>query len=769
MEGKAASSDQLNEREKAILEWLSKGLSNQEIADELYLSLNTVKWYNQQIYSKLGVSSRTQAIASAKDQGLLVDGDVKTPSVSRHNLPGQTTPFIGRSREIAEVKKLLDTTRLLTLTGTGGTGKTRLALRLAIDIAETFADGVYFIDLAPLTDHMLVAKAVAETLGVFENPDESLSNTLKRGLAQRNVLLVMDNFEHVIEAAPLVSELLAASPSLKILATSRESLRLSGEQEYPVPPLSLPAADADSVQSLIESEAGSLFVQRAQMALPHFEAHEDHASAVAQICIRLDGLPLAIELAAARCKLLTPRALLERLEGAHEDSPFKALTGGSRDAPPRHRTLRDTIAWSYNLLDEGEKRLFARLAVFRGGRSLEAVEAVCGMDLPIDVFDGLASLVDKSLVQQKEVAGGELRFVLLEMIYQYAREHLEASGETDDMRRRHAAYFVEMAERAEPEMWLAGYDYWCQQFELEIDNLRAILEWTLSDGDVVLGVRLAGALGLFWYSKGYHTEGLGWTGKLLERLDEAPGIYHPKFLFRAGQLAGMHDLDRARHLLTRARDIARELGDKFEMARAQTLLSYTMMGEAETAMPLAEESLALFRELNHQPGIAQALNAIGEIARISGDDGRAKRVYEECLAVSQQTGQIQRICDMCTNLAFIAQHEGDHERALNLGRQALRLSHDRQDRQRMAEALPIIAGSLGALGQPQRAARLVGASDAELERMGAFRQPGDTPEYDRIVAGVGAQLGETNFQTAWAEGRELSLEQAVRDALREAN
>ena len=766
MEGKARSPDQLNEREKEILARLSAGLSDQQIADELFLSLNTVKWYNRQIYGKLGVRSRTQAIAHAKTVGLLDEGaSVSPPPVSRHNLPAPVTPFIGRSREIAEVKQLLGSCRLLTFTGTGGTGKTRLALQVAAEIADDYADGVAFVDLAPLSDHILVAKAIASALGVFENPAEPLLDTLKRVLAQRELLLLIDNFEHVIEAAPLVSELLAASPHLKVLSTSRESLRLAGEQEYFVPPLSLPVAGALPVQNLTKSEAGLLFLRRAQMAQPDFKVNDDNALAIAQICTRLDGLPLAIELAAARCKVLTPQALLERLEGTGDDSPLRALAGGSRDTPPRHRTLHDTMAWSYDLLHEDEKTLFARLAVFRGGRSLEAIEAVCGEDPAIDVFDGLASLVDKSLVQQKEVPGGEPRFVLLEMIHEYARERLEASGEAEKMRRRHAVYFVELAERAEPELRLARYDHWCQLFELELDNIRAALEWTLRAGDVTLGVRLAAALGLFWYGKGHHVEGIRWTEQLLGRLDEAPAIYQPKFLVSAGHMAWMVDLHAAQHLFAKALDISRDSGDKLQVAWALTFKAYTMMQEPEAAMPIAEEGLALFRELKHQPGVAQALNIIGEIARLSGDAGRARHVYEECLAVCRQTGEARRICYMCNNLAYIAQHEGNRARAMELARQALELARDRKDKSDMASSLAILAGSIGMTGQPQRSARLLGTVGAALERMGAFHQPGDKPEMDRIIAEVQAQLDGATFQAALTEGRQMTLEQAVADAL----
>ncbi len=767
MEGKAESIHQLSEREKQILAHLSTGLSDQQIADDLFLSLNTVKWYNRQIYSKLGVGSRTQAIASAKRLGLLDHAVSISLPVSRHNLPAPTTVFIGRSREIAEATQLLNNSRMLTLTGTGGTGKTRLALRVATEVMDAFADGVYFVDLAPLSDHTLVAKAIAGALGVVENSTEPLLHTLKRALAQRELLFLIDNFEHVIMAAPLVSDLLSACPHLKVLVTSRESLRLTGEQEYPVPPLSLPIADTVSIQNLAESEAGALFVQRAQMTRPHFAVSDASAPAIAQICTRLDGLPLAIELAAARCKLLTPQALLERLAGTRDNSPLRALGSGSRDAPPRHRTLWDTMAWSYNLLVEDEKRLFARLAVFRGGRSLDAIEAICSENLSTDVFDTLASLVDKNLVQQKETPGGEPRFVLLEMIHEYARERLEASDEAEAMRRRHAEYFVALAERGEPELRLSRYDYWCQRFERELDNLRAALEWALSGGDVTLGVRLASALGLFWYGQGYHVEGVRWTEQLLERLDEVPAMYHPQFLISAGRMAWMVDLEAATRLLVRALDVSRDLGDKLQAAWALAFQGYAMQREPEAAMPIAEASLALFREMNHLPGIAQSLNIIGELARIGGDDERARRAYEECLAVCQQTGEALRTCYNYVNLAYIAQHEGDHEYALRLVRQALQLSRNRKYARDIASFLVTFAGSIAALGQLQRAARLIGASEAALEHMGAFHQPSDQPEIDRIIADVSAQLDEAAFESAWAEGRQMTLEQAVAEALEE--
>ncbi len=768
MKGKATSPDPLNEHEKEIVKRLTTGLSDQQIADELFLSLHTVKWYNRQIYSKLGVSSRTQAIAYVKDFGLLQSKVATSPhTASRYHLPAQTLLFIGRSREMAEVKLLLHTSRLLTLTGPGGTGKTRLALQVATEAVEAYPDGVCFVDLAPLSDHTLVAKAIASALGVFEHPTEPLPATLKRVLIQRELLLLLDNFEHVIMATPLIAELMTASPGLKMLVTSREPLRLAGEQEYLVPPLSLPSTGAISVQHLTESEAGLLFIRCVQMILPHFQPSEVTAPVIGRICTRLDGLPLALELAAARCKLFTPQELLERLEGTSEHSPLRLLTGGSRDAPPRQRTLRDSIEWSYTLLDEDEQRLLARLAVFRGGRSLSAIESICGEDLSIDVLDGLASLVDKHLVQQKEMPGGVLRFVMLELIQEYAHEQLKAYGEEDTMRRRHAEYFVSMAERAEPELRRAGGDRWFRQLELDLENLRAVLLWSLGAGDVTLGVRLAGALGLFWYGNGHHVEGRRWTHRLLERLDEVPLVYHPSFLLSAGHMACIYDPADGAPLFLRARDSARDLGDRLQMAWALAMLSYAMFRDSSAAMVLVEESLAVFRELDHQPGIAQTLNIIGEIARFCGDDDHAKQAYEEALTLSRQTGEIRRIAIIYTNLAFIALHEGKAERARELGRESLRLARAMNNHLEMAKAPGMLAGALGALGQSKLAARLLGASERAMERLGAFHLPADKWEIDDMIAVVHTQLDETTFQAAWAEGRKLTLEQAVAEALDE--
>jgi len=420
--------DALSTRELEILRLIEAGYTNREIAQKLVLSLETVKWYNKQIYSKLGVHNRTQAVATAKAAGLLGEQTetLELPTViPRHNLPAQVTSFIGRQREIAEIKRLLATHRLLTLSGPPGTGKTRLALQVASQVLHQFEDGVYFVDLAPISVPEFVPSTIANAFELGETGVGSLVENLKYYLKDKQLLLVLDNFEQVIETTPLVSDLLSTAPGLKILVTSRHVLEVYGEQEYHVPPLVVPDLDnVDDSRTLLDCEAVELFCQRAQAVKPDFNLKKNNASAVAEICVRLDGLPLAIELAAARSKLLSPEMIRSRLE-----SRLEVLTGGARDLPSRLQTLRGTIDWSYDLLDKGEKVLFARLSVFQGGRTIEAAEAICATGLSIPVIDGLESLLNKSLLYREEGLGGQPRFLMLETIHEYAREKLAESGE----------------------------------------------------------------------------------------------------------------------------------------------------------------------------------------------------------------------------------------------------------------------------------------------------------------------------------------------------
>jgi non-specific serine/threonine protein kinase len=767
--------DPLTERELEILRLIADGLSNREIAQELVITLETVKWYNKQIYSKLGVSSRTQAAAQGRKLGLFDAQPVPlapapTPTAAIHNLPAPVTSFVGREREIAEVKELLQNGRLLTLTGSGGTGKTRLALKVASQVAGDFKDGIYFVALASINDPSLVAGAIAGSLGVTEVAGEPLTEALKSFLSGRQLLLVLDNFEHLLEVAPLMSDLLATAPQLKALATSREVLRLYGEQEYPVLPLALPdlqSSEPSLTQS--QSEAVVLFAERAQATRPDFQLTEDNAQTVAEICVRLDGLPLAIELAAARVKLFTPQALLERLEDR-----LGALTGGSRDLPERQRTLRGAIDWSYDLLAEGERALFARLAVFSGGCTLEAAEEVCGENMPIDAVDGIASLSDKSLLLQKEGRDGDLRFLMLETVREYAWEKLSLSGEEESLRRRHASYYAVLAERAEAELHQRNQRVWISRLETEHDNLHAALVWALEKGaSPELGLRLMGALGEFMYEQGHYQEGRRWAARALEVSAKVPPVVRAKVFRAAGLIAfAHHDQAQSKLLYGKALSIYRELGDQRNIAWALVFSGGQAIGVPgkdayEEGVALTEEGLAMMRALDDRAGISQALNILGELARLRGDYALAKTVYDECLVICREIGDTRRENMMLHNLGFIAQHQGDHDRAEALFAEGLTLAQKIEFRFLAASCLAGLAGAVGAKGQPERATRLFGASEAIFDAMGAVPQPGDRPEYERNIAAVRDHLDEAAYEAARAEGRAMSMQQAVRYALAE--
>ena len=761
----------LSRRAAEILDLLAEGLSDREIAERLVMTINTVKWYNRQIYRTFGVSSRTQAIARARREQALDEDQGATPALRllphtpTHHLPVETTHFVGRTRELATIKRLLYLARLLTLVGPPGTGKTRLARQAAWEVADAFREGAHFVPLAPISDPALAPRAIASVLGISDTPNQPLLTTLQYALRERHLLLILDNFEHVLAAAPYISDLLAAAPHLRVLATSREPLHLYGEQEYAVPPLVLPDMEHLDPQALTACESTALFLQAARAVRADFHVSEENAVDVANICVRLDGLPLAIELAAARIKLLPPRVLLARL-----NRRFETLIGGPSDLLARQQTLQNTIAWSYNLLNADEKTLFARLAVFRGGCSLEAVEAVCSdNEREKNVLYTLSALVDKSLIQQRESSGSDPRFVMLETIRDYARERLGESGEVDAMSRRHAEYFVELAEQAEPELRLARQWQWFHLLETDYDNLRAVLRWSLDEGDSVLGVRLAGALGLFWYACGYHAEGRQWSDRLLEQLDAVPTRYHTKLLIAAGHMALLRDLDAAKEYFDRALQISREVGDQVNTAWALTFKGFAMLRDTEPALALAREGLSTFQELHHKPGIAQALNMIGQIAIVAGDNVLARQAYEECLAVAQETGESRRIRFMLINLTFLALHVGEYERARDLAMQGLRLALEMNNKLDIADSLAGLAGVLGVTGRPQRAARLLGAWEAAFEWMGATVLPSAKREHDHTIAAVRAQLDNTAFTAAWNEGRAMSLQQTVESALQESD
>ncbi len=760
----------LTNREMEVLRLIGRGLSNREIASELVLTSGTVKWYNRQIYRKLGVHSRAQAVTQAKKAGLFDPTPETSPSpgiTPENNLPAQITSFIGRVHEIEEITHLLRTARLITLTGPGGSGKTRLALQAAIGVLERFEDGVFLVNLAPISDPQLVPSTIAQVLGIRETAGQQLIETIKIYLLKKRTLLLLDNFEQILDAAPLVGEFLSASPGFKIMVTSREALHVYGEQEYPVPPLPVPDLDRiEPLGILSQNESVLLFQQRAKAVKPGFEITSENAPTIAEICVRLDGLPLAIELAAARSKLLSPEMIRSRLENR-----LATLTIGSRDVHPRLQTLRGTLDWSYDLLDDGERTLFGRLSVFQGGRTIESVEAVCAPGLSIEVLDGLESLLNKNLLFQKEGPQGEPRFYMLETIHEYADEKLEGSGEAEDLHNRHAHYFAGLAVQAEPELFAARQGYWTARLRCEHDNLRAALAWSLDGADVSLGSQIISALREFWYGEGFIAEGLRWTERALARADDIPPGIRATVFNAAGHLAfAQGDYEAGKGYHRQALALSQESGDVVGRAWSLIFLASNMgafPGEAEEGVRLCEEGLALFRELDDMHGVTRALNILGELARLVGDYERAEDAYEECRALSLQRGDKQRAAIVMGNLSYVAMHQGDYLRAAAFLREGLTMMVELNYKYYFGLSKAMLAGPVGASGQPELAARLFGASESILQDLGASLQPADKIEIDRYQDDVRAQLDERTFEKAWAEGRAMSLEDAVALALDE--
>jgi predicted ATPase/DNA-binding CsgD family transcriptional regulator len=766
--GKRFLLDPLTAREIEILRLIEAGCANREIAQKLTLSLETIKWYNRQIYSKLGVHNRTQAVACAKDAGLLGIPS-KTPEhptiAPRHNLPAQITSFIGRQQEITEIQRLLSDNRLLTLSGPPGTGKTRLALQVASNVLHHFEDGIYFVDLAPIRDPQFVPSTIAQVFDLGESGTGSLLENLKHYLGNKQLLLVLDNYEQIIETAPLVGDLLSAAPSLKALVTSRQVLQIYGEQEYLVPPLEVPDFDSmDDVSAFKGCEAVELFCQRAQAVKADFNLTEGNADAIAEICVRLDGLPLAIELAAARSKLLTAEMIRCKLE-----SRLEILTGGARDLPSRLQTLRGTIDWSFALLDEGEKTLFTRLSVFQGGRTIEATEAICAPGLSIPVIEGLESLLNKSLLNQEEGLGGEPRFIMMETLHEYAREKLAESGDEKYIQRRHAVYFAKLAEQAEKGMLGVEQDYWFQRLRSEHDNLRTALAFTLENDEKKLGLKIVGALRDFWNYGGHVGEGLEWIKRTLEGAENTSPSQRAKALNTAGWLSFVQgDYVRGKQFNSQALELYQDLGDGVNLAWALLFLSSQYLGspaEIKEGLALSEEALTLFRDQDNIYGVIRALNFMGELARLDGDYDRAGNAYDECLTLCRQSGDKLREAYQLANLGLVAQHRGNYKLAESRFKEALTLSKNLNAKYPLALHLAGLSGPAGAFGNPERAAQLLGASDGLLKTMGLRQQPSDQPEIDRYEAAIRKQLDDDAFRSAWEKGQAMSLEQAIAFAL----
>jgi predicted ATPase/class 3 adenylate cyclase/DNA-binding CsgD family transcriptional regulator len=611
-----------------------------------------------------------------------------------NNLPVQFNALIGRERELARVcARLLEPeVRLVTLIGPGGAGKTRLALQVAAELLDAFEDGVFFVALEAIRDPDLVAGTMLRALGLKETGQQSPLAILRSHLRDRSLLLVLDNCEQVIAAAPLVAALLEAAPGLKLLATSRAVLGVYGEYDLMVPPLALPdMSQPISLETLSHYEAARLFIERAQAAQADFMVSNETAPAVAEICHRLDGLPLAIELAAARVRLLPPLMLLKRLS-----SRLKLLVGGAQTLPARQQTLRKTIDWSYQLLDDGEQALFARLAVFVGSHSLSAVEAICNGrgDLPLEALDGLQSLIDKSLLRQAPAAAGEARFLMLETIREYALERLEERGELEELRGRHAACMLELIEQAEPGLRGREQMHWLNRIELELDNLRAALGYAASSAGIELGLRLAVPLRRFWLIRGHLREGRTWLEQLLAQgVDVSPAM-RARGLSAVGGLAlAQGDYGQAQQLLQEAVTILRGCDDQRGVAVALLTLAtctfYT--GDPRRAVALEEESLSLFQALDDPWGVATALHNLGFFARWQGQYERASAVLLAAIARWEQIGDRAHHARSLDVLGEVVRCQGDDGRAQSLHEESLALRRSLNDKGGIPYALKNLA------------------------------------------------------------------------------
>jgi predicted ATPase len=674
-------------------------------------------------------------------------------SLPRHNLPAQSTPFIGRKVHVDAVRQELThpEVRLLTLTGTGGTGKTRLGLRVAADLLDDFEDGVFFVALAPIRDPALVTPTIARTLGIREFEGRPLQESLVDHLRGKHTLLMLDNFEHLVSAAPMVSDLLAAAPGLKVLVTSRASLRVYGEHEYPVTPMTTSDPQAlPPLERLAQVEAVQLFTQRAQAVKADFALSEENAPDVAEICVRLDGLPLAIELAAARVRLLPPHKMLSQL-----DSRLRFLTGGARDLPARQQTLRSAIDWSHELLNDDENALFRRLAVFVGGCTLEAAGAVANISGDLDVLSDLEALADKNLLQCAEV-NGEPRFGMLETIREYALERLAASAgkEEQAIRRGHASFFLALAEESEPQLAGAEQVVWLNQLEVEHDNLRVALAWSIENA-IDVGLRTAGALGTFWRVRGYHSEGREWLEKALAKSQDGGADtdrFRAKALNSAGKLALFQgDTAAAYDLQEESVALWRKLGDKRGLAYALRELAPAAwrQGDLTKALSAIEGSVALFHQMEDKSGLAGALFWQGYLYYVVGDYDRARSLAIECISLAQEMEDINREARATIILGHIAFRQGDYTEAQPSYEKSLALFRKARDRY----GISVLLTALGDLSYVQ----------ANYERAQAFYE--ESLEINQEIGNKSAvaqmlcRLGGISFhQDRWQEARTLLAE-----------
>lgn len=753
--------ESLSSRELEILRLITDGMADKQIAAQLHLSLNTVKWHNRQVYAKLGVSNRTQAVSEARQLGLLEGEEAPKRQIPRipHNLPAPVSSFVGRKQEIEEIQDLLKTNRLVTLTGPGGVGKTSLALETARTLlaGDNFSDGIYFIELGPVLKPEWVGSAILEGLRFSPPAGEPVEQTLDLFLEERTILLILDNFEHLLDSAPLVSQLLSSAPDFKVLATSREALNLTGEQLYSVPPLGIHPSQ-------------ELFIHRAGKANSKFDPRAEEGSRIDEICARLDHLPLAIELAAARMNLFNLEELSTRLLDC-----FTTLSRGPRDAPDRHQSLQAAIDWSYNLLTEEEQILFRRLAVFQGSRSIEAVQEVCCFDLELAALDGLESLLNKSLLKLEESLVGEPRFFFLETLHGYAKERLLDCGEELEIRRRHAEYFLSFAQSYHDAHWFnRDVVFWLKKAYAEIENFRAVYDWTESQGEDLLRLKLNASLFGFWVGAGYLNEGRIKIESVLKIADRAPARLRAR-IYRAAALYSrfFREFDRSRELYGIALPIFQELDEIYYIGCCHLDLAKMLVDEYELDQDrfLAHfnQAMELFIEYGDLVAISEAWISLGSYYHEIGDDELAYQAYKKALVLARESGIDLVIWTAKVWLAKSELDRGQTAVAKELLVEVLsKESAYFEDHHNIEGTFERLAGPELALGQPGRAVTLLSVGNRLRTMKGGSAAMYVQEDHTRKTLNLAKeQLDQATFKEAWNRGQVMSFEEAVAFALEE--
>jgi predicted ATPase/DNA-binding SARP family transcriptional activator len=727
-----AALGQLEHMEKVMLRELGTGLSEAALAlrnDALAMPLDDVRWESR---------------------------------AARHApIPRPRTPMIGRDRDAIIIIEMLERSPIVTLLGPGGVGKTRLAVDVALRRVEATSVEGCFIDLARVSDSGLVPELIARELGIHIESASHAERALEEALSGRSMLIVLDNFEHVADAAGIVGHITRSSPDIKVLSTSRARLHIAGEHVFDVAPLSVEPRQASSGGDAGSADAVALFEQAAMAVDPHFQL-APYLADVVSICRTVDGLPLAIELAAGHLRTLPPPLLRARL-AARLGSP----TAAARDTPPRQHTISATIDWSLQLLGAAEHALFARLGVFAGAVPLHAIETVCG-EPGKDVVDGLSRLVDQSLVRRVAGPRGEPRFTLLELLRDRARELLAGDAEVD-ARDRHAAYFASFLDDADDRRW-SNVERWVDEITEMLGDIRAAHAWAEDRGHTHLAARIVAGMGPYWHREGRHVEGRQWVGSALAHAGEFDDLLVARLRLAAGIVEWPVDQETARAHLTEVISEFRALGHDRYLCYALALASVTYIGDAENydvALALCDEGIGLARQLGERPLMSRVLNMKGELARVHGDDETALAAYEQGRDLAAAAGDDADLGAFLGNLSFLAIHRGEHQEARRLSRDALRRSWSLGRRKTAAGMIAGLAGADLGLGRYELGARLLGAADEALVRLGVGHHPCDIPEHGRAATGLREQLGEETFDRLHSEGARLSLDQAVGLALAE--